>query len=152
MSWDEKYLRLALHVAGWSKDPSTKVGAVIVGQTNEVTSLGYNGPPRGVNDNIEERWTRPLKYQICEHAERNAIFNAARHGATTMASTIYIASFPTKFGPCDNCCRAIIQAGIARVVYEPPEGDVERWKESFQVGETMLNEAGIEICTLKLEG
>lgn len=149
-SWDRKYLALALHIAGWSKDPSTKVGAVIVGDTNEVRSIGFNGPPRGVNDDVPERWERPLKYAICEHAERNAIFNAARTGITTMGSTIYVTSFPAKFGPCDNCCRAIIQAGIARVVQEPPVGDSERWKESFKVGEEMLLEAGVEICLVEL--
>lgn len=148
--WDKRYLKLALHVAGWSKDPSTKVGSVIVGPTNEVRSLGFNGPPRGVNDDDPDRWVRPTKYMFCEHGERNAIFNAARMGVSTMACTLYITSYPAKFGPCDNCCRAIIQAGIARVVMEPPEGDIERWKDAFQVGETMLREAGVEICHVEL--
>lgn len=145
LNWDKKYLRLALHVAGWSKDPSTKVGCIIVGDTNEVRSIGFNGPPRGVNDDVPERWERPLKYQFCEHAERNAIFNAARMGVSTMGSTLYITSFPAKFGPCDNCCRAIIQSGVARLVTEPPAGDIERWKESFKVGQEMLDDAGIEV-------
>jgi dCMP deaminase len=145
LNWDKKYLRLALHIAGWSKDPSTKVGAVIVGDTNEVISLGFNGPPRGVEDDVPERWERPLKYQFCEHSERNAVFNAARSGVSTMGATMYMTSFPAKFGPCDNCCRAIIQAGICRVVTEPPRGDIERWKESFKVGQEMLDEAGVEV-------
>ena len=144
-NWDKKYLRLALHIAGWSKDPSTKVGAIIVGDTNQVNSMGFNGPPRGVDDDVPERWERPLKYKICEHAERNAIYNSARMGAVTMGGTMYMTSFPAKFGPCDDCCRAIIQAGICRIVTEPPSGDIERWKESFRVGREMLLEAGIEI-------
>ena len=147
-SWDLKYLRLALHVAGWSKDNSTKVGAVIVGPTNEVISLGFNGPPRGVNDDDPERWVRPEKYRWCEHAERNAIFNAARMGVSTMASTMYMTSTPAKFAPCDECARAIIQAGIARLVVEPPSGDIERWKDSFVVSSTMLAEAGVEVAQL----
>jgi len=150
-SWDLKYLRLALHVAGWSKDPSTKVGAVIVGDTNEVRSIGFNGLPRGVNDDVPERWERPLKYQLCEHSERNAIYNAARMGITTMGATIYIASFPAKLAPCNDCARAIIQAGIARVVHEQPSGDIERWKESCVIGYEMLREAGVEVAQLKLE-
>jgi dCMP deaminase len=150
LSWDRKYLKLALHVAGWSKDPSTKVGAVLVGDTNEVISLGFNGPPRGVNDDVPERWERPLKYQFCEHSERNAVFNAARSGVSTMGSTVYIASYPEKFGPCDNCCRAIIQAGICRVVTEPPRGDIERWKDSFKVGQEMLAEAGVEVSQVNI--
>jgi len=152
LNWDKKYLGLALFVAGWSKDPSTKVGAVIVGPKNEVRSLGFNGPPRGVDDDAPARWERPAKYQWCEHAERNAIYNAARVGTPTEGCTLYVTSFPTKFGPCDNCCRAIIQAGIVRVVQEPPQGDAERWKQSFQVGEAMLLEAGIKIDIIDIDG
>ncbi len=144
-SWDEWYLDLARFTAGKSKDPSTKVGSVIVGPTNEVRSIGYNGFPRGVNDNIPERWERPLKYKFCVHGEANACFNCARAGVSTMASTLYLASFPAKFAPCDTCCQAIIQCGIARVVYEVPAGDVERWKGSFEVGMVMLEEAGVEV-------
>lgn len=107
--------------------------------------MGFNGPPRGVDDNVPERWERPEKYRWVEHSERNSLFNAARAGVDTMASTLYLASFPAKFGPCDDCCRAIIQSGIARVVMEPPAGDIERWKESFRIGEVMLKEAGVEI-------
>jgi dCMP deaminase len=143
-------LGLALHVASWSKDPSTKVGSVIVGQTNEVISIGFNGFPRGVNDDVPERWERPEKYCWTEHAEQNAVLNAARHGACTMASTLYITSYPAKFGPCDDCCRAIIQAGIARVVTEPPAGDIARWTESFRRGTIMLEEAGVEIDKVEL--
>lgn len=150
LSWDKKYLRLAIHVAGWSKDDSTKVGAVLVGPNNAVRSLGFNGPPRGVNDDVPERWQRPEKYQWCEHAERNAIFNAAADGIPTRGCTMYVTSYPAKFGPCDNCCRAIIQAGIVRVVQEPPEGDAERWKASFVVGATMLKEAGIPVDLVSL--
>jgi dCMP deaminase len=144
-NWDRKYLALALHVASWSKDPSTKVGSVIVGPTNEVRSLGFNGFPRGVNDDVPERWLRPEKYFWCEHGERNAVYNAARMGVSTMASTLYVTSYPAKFGPCDDCARAIIQSGIARLVTEPPAGDLERWAVSFKRGSDMLKEAGVEI-------
>ncbi len=144
-NWDKKYLRLALHVAAWSKDQSTKVGSVIVGPSNEVRSLGFNGFPRGVNDDVAERWVRPEKYCWCEHGERNAVYNAARMGVSTMNCTLYITSFPAKFGPCDDCCRAIIQSGIYRVVTEPPAGDIERWKESFRRGGVMLSEAGVVV-------
>ncbi len=144
-SWDRWYLDLARFTAGKSKDPSTKVGCVIVGETNEVRSLGYNGFPRGVNDDIASRWERPAKYKYCEHSERNAIYNCARSGVSTMAATLYLASYPAKLGPCDECCRGIIQSGIARVVYEVPAGDIERWKEACAVGEEMLREAGVQV-------
>lgn len=153
LRWDKKYLALALHVAGWSKDNSTKVGSVIVGPSNEVRSLGFNGFPRGVNDNVPERWERPEKYCWCEHGERNAIYNAARMGVSTMGCTLYLASTPSKFGPCDDCCRAIIQAGIVRVVYEPWSGEaLERWKTSFKRGDVMLTEAGVIIDQVQIDG
>ncbi len=98
-----------------------------------------------MDDSIAERWERPLKYKFCVHAEANACFNCARCGVSTMASTLYLASFPAKFGPCDTCCQAIIQCGIARVVYEVPAGDIERWKGSFEIGAEMLAEAGVEV-------
>lgn len=145
LNWDKKFLRLALHIAGWSKDSSTKVGAVIVGPDNEVRSLGYNGLPRGVNDNVAARQERPEKYSWYEHAERNAIYQAALMGTATKGCTLYVTSFPAKFGPCAECARAIIQAGISRVVQEPPEGDVARWTESFTRTSAMFVEAGIPL-------
>ncbi len=145
LKWDQRFLRLALEIASWSKDESTKVGSVVVGPKREIRSTGYNGIPRGVDDDVAARHERPLKYSFFEHSERNCCYDAARRGVSLEGCTIYIASFPAKFGPCDNCCRAIIQSGIVRVVIEPPAGDLERWKESFQVGETMLLEAGVRI-------
>lgn len=149
-SWDRKYLQAAKFFAGWSKDPSTKVGCIIVGDSNEMRSMGFNGPPRGVDDNVEARWARPAKYAWCAHAEENAILNAARMGISLMAATAYVASFPDKLTPCDRCARAIIQSGICRVVTEP-SAIPERWRESFQIGEAMMLEAGIVIDTVSLE-
>lgn len=142
---------LALHVAGWSKDQSTKVGAVVVGPDNEVRTLGFNGMPRGVDDRVTERHVRPEKYCWFEHGERNAFYNAARVGIPTNRCTLYIASFPAKFGPCDECCRAIIQCGIERVVTEIPQGDIERWRESFRRGSIMLAERGVMVTSIRME-
>jgi len=144
LKWDRKFLVLALDIADWSKDPSTKVGAVIVGPDKEVRSTGYNGLPRGVNDNVPERNERPEKYFWYEHGERNAIFQAARMGTATKGCTLYVTSYPAKFGPCADCARAIIQAGIVRVVQEPPEGEAARWAESFARTKAMFEEAGIQ--------
>jgi len=142
--WDRKFLVMALDIADWSKDPSTKVGCVIVGPDNEVRSVGYNGLPRGVNDNVPAREERPEKYFWYEHGERNAIYNAARAGIATKGCTLYVTSYPSKFGPCADCARAIIQAGIVRVVQEPPEGEaIARWGESFARTQAMFTEAGI---------
>ena len=83
-SWDEYFLTLCDAVALKSKDRSTKLGCVIVGVGHEVRSTGYNGFPRGVNDNVDARHQRPEKYKWTEHAERNAIYNAARCGVSVL--------------------------------------------------------------------
>jgi len=107
------FMTLAYTAALCSKDVRTKVGAVIVGPGNEIISIGYNGLPRGANDDDEERQQRPGKYQWFEHAERNAIYNAARVGVSVNNCTIY-----TPYYPCSDCMRAIIQSGIKRLVLD----------------------------------
>jgi len=136
MSWDQRMLGLASHVASWSKDPSTKVGAVIARPDRTVASIGFNGFPRGVDDAPERYADRPTKYKLVCHAEANAIVSAREplHGCS-----IYVAPFP----PCAECAKLIIQAGIKRVV--APIADVERWRESFETSSLMFAEAGVEI-------
>ena len=92
--WKSKFMRLAEEIADWSKDRSSKVGCVIVGPSNEIRSTGFNGFPRGVADDISERLTRPEKYLWTEHAERNAIYNAARAGISLEGCTMYLPWFP----------------------------------------------------------
>lgn len=148
--WDQRFLRQALVIADWSKDPSTKVGSIVVDPSRGIRSTGYNGFPRGVVDDIPGRMDKPFKYQLMVHAEENCILHAARVGIPLEGCTLYIASFPAKFGPCDRCCASIIQVGIKRVVAEPPAGDIDRWAESFQVGAMMLAEAGVTFNTVAL--
>lgn len=143
MTWDQKFLGLALHVAGWSKDTSTQVGCVIVGPDHEVRALGYNGMPRGIDDNVPERQLRPDKYSWMEHSERNAIYNAARIGTALKDCTLYVTSKPTKLPCCVDCARAIIQAGLFRVVQEPVDMKVERWRESCELAMAMFAESGV---------
>lgn len=140
--WDKRFLELADIVAQWSKDRSTKVGAVVVGPDREVRSLGYNGFPRGVNDDVEERHERPLKYLITEHAERNSVYNASRFGASLAGCTLYC-THP----PCTDCARAIIQSGIVAVVVPRITGEMlERWAENCETAAAMILEAG---CTYR---
>lgn len=137
----EKFLRLAEFVANeFSKDRSTKVGAVIVGEDNEVLSLGYNGFPRGLDDNVESRHERPEKYYWAEHAERNALYNASRIGASVKNGRIYISGLP----PCHDCARGIIQAGV-KEVYMWDDGCPDRWGESNQRADEMFKELGIPV-------
>jgi dCMP deaminase len=131
---------LALHVASWSKDRSTKGGAVIVGPDKIPRVIGYNGFPRGVNDDAEDRHGRPLKYRWTEHAERNAIYNAARIGVSLAGCIMYVPWFP-----CMDCARAIVQAGIVELVAIRPDLDHPIWGEDFQLALQLFDEAAIRV-------
>lgn len=136
-SWNSYFMSLALLASTRSKDKSTKVGAVIV-KDRVVVSTGYNGFPRGVNDDIPERQERPLKYSFVCHAEENAILNAARIGAKVAESDIYVTLFP-----CSNCAKAIVQSQI-RTVYVLDSSN-ERWDDDFKISTIILNEGGVYI-------
>lgn len=168
-SWDEFFLALARVYASKSKDQSKQVGAIIVGPAKEQRSGGYNGLPRGVDDGPPDRWIRPGKMAWCEHAERNAIYNAARIGTPCEGCTLYVCGLP----PCTDCARAIIQAGIIEVVHsstycvyrKPAQDDEyalgdpercvcgvaldvhipERWVENMATARLMLEEAGVAV-------
>lgn len=136
--WAERFLSLAEHIATWSKDPSTKVGVVIVDHELRIISTGYNGFPRGVNDDDDRLANRDTRLKMTCHSERNAILFARRdlHGCT-----IY-----TTFAPCSACAGMIIQSGITTVVTRPtPPALAERWKVDLGLAEVMFNEAGIEL-------
>ncbi|SER84591.1 dCMP deaminase [Tranquillimonas rosea] len=141
-TWARRFLALADEMASWSEDRDFHVGAVIVGAGHEVRASGYNGLPRGVSDADDARFDRATgeKFFWIEHAERNAIYNAARAGTALEGCTIYVNRFP-----CADCARAIIQSGIVRVVAPPrPEND-GALDHSFAVSEQMLVEAGVDI-------
>ena len=147
--WDVRFLRLALEISTWSKDRSTQVGAVIVGEDRSPGPYGYNGFPRFIDDEKEERHIRPSKYEWTEHAERNAIYNAARMGVALKGSTMYVTHVP-----CADCARAIIQVGITRVVTIAScmeGGFLERWSEAAEVTREMLAEANIPIDLVEVK-
>lgn len=142
-SWVEYYREIAHVVKTKSKDESTQIGCVIVGKGNEIISTGYNSFPRGIEDNHQERQERPEKYFWMEHAERNAIYNAARIGVSTMGSTMYMSCSI----PCADCARAIISAGISKIYFERElvVKNKEKWVESAQRSLQMFQEAGIVV-------
>lgn len=142
-TWYQYFLEMAELVASKSKDPSTKVGAVIVGEDNEILSTGFNGFPRGVNEDVAERWERPIKYLFVEHAERNAIYNAARIGTSLKGATMYLNFRPC---PCAECTKAVIQSGIKKIIGNNVSfsGKGDHWDEQMRVSNIMLYEAGIE--------
>ena len=138
--WDIRFLELAEHIARWSKDPSTKVGCVVVGEDREIRSTGFNGFPRGIEDNDGRLNDRDKKYPLICHAEENAIMHAARIGVSLKGSTAFV-TWP----PCSRCARSLIQAGIREVVYSTKNKPPQRWEEDFKISTDMLREAGINI-------
>jgi dCMP deaminase len=142
--WDKRWMEIAQHFGTWSKDPSTKVGCVIVGSYNQVLIQGFNGFPRGATDSLARYRDRTVKLKWIEHAERNAIYNAARTGTSLMRATLYVPWFP-----CVECARAIAQSGITTVVaYNPSGYDDEfmiRWGEDFITSVDILHESGVAI-------
>ncbi len=139
--WTKRFLGLCDHVASWSEDRDRHVGCVIVGpEGQEVRATGYNGLPRGVSDADEARFDRASgeKFFWGEHAERNAIYNAARTGVSLQGCTLYVNRFP-----CADCARAVIQSGIARVVCPPIPANDGALDHSFQVARRMIEEARV---------
>jgi len=138
--WDQRFLRLAGHISDWSKDPSTKVGCVVVGSDREIRSTGFNGFPRGIEDSSERLDDRNQKYPLICHAEENAIMHAARVGVSLKGCVAYV-TWP----PCTRCARSLIQAGVVEVVF-PENIDVpERWVADFDMSMSMMKEAGLEV-------
>ena len=138
--WDARFMNLARHISEWSDDRSTKVGVVIVGPDNDVRALGYNGFPRGIVDDLPDRHERPEKYLWIEHAERNAIYSAARVGIPLSGCTMYLPWFP-----CMDCARAIVQSGIRVLVAQKPDLSNPKWGEDFKRALTLFDEAGLTI-------
>ena len=92
--YDQRYLSLAQHIAGWSKDPSTGVGAVAIGNKGQVLAQGYNGFPRGVLDSDARLKDKNVKYRYVVHAEMNCIYNAGYNGASLDGSTLFVYGLP----------------------------------------------------------
>ena len=139
--WDKRFLELAEHVAQWSKDPRTKVGAVIVDDKKRVVSLGYNGFPRGVDDDDDRYEDRETKHLFVSHAERNALDNAPR---SVEGCTLY-----ATLKPCSECAKSIIQNGITRVVtYSPDRPDVGF---NWDITDLMFEETNLTLCLVHKE-
>jgi len=137
--WDRRFYNLAVHISSWSKDESTRVGAVIVDNKKRIISVGFNGFPAGVDDTIT---SRDQKLRRTVHAEVNALSFAAQ---SVEGCTMYVTH-----APCANCAAIIIQHGIASVVFpEPEDGFLERWGESYREALSMFKEAGVYVMEMK---
>lgn len=144
INWETYFMALAHLSALRSKDPSTQVGAVIVDDQNKIVSIGYNGMPRGCDDAVMP-WGREggfldTKYAYVVHAELNAILNSPR---VLAGCTVYVSLFP-----CNECAKAIIQAGIKKVVYE---SDKYAETDGVKASKMMLKAAGVELQQLDFQ-
>ena len=139
MTWDERFMRLAIEARSWVKGPDLGVGACVVSPDRRGFSLGYSGLPRGMTDTDERIGEADFKDYHLVHAELNAILNASQSvvGWTMYATTC----------PCAHCSIAIIQAGIVRVVSPGPIDG--RWKRHHLEGREALRECGVEVVTLE---
>ena len=120
ISWDEYFMGIAILSGERSKDPNTQVGACIVGEDNRILSVGYNGFPNGCSDELFP-WAREgdeleTKYPFVAHSELNAILNY--RGGNLEGTKLYVSLFP-----CNECAKAIIQAGIRTVIYDSDKYD-----------------------------
>ena len=141
--WDRRFMELAQHVAGWSKDPSTKCGAVVVPPSRKPIIFGYNGPPSGIADD-ERLLDREWKLAVTLHAEDNAVANAGLD--VSGGATLYVWPMP----PCSRCAARIIRAGIIRVVAPPlPDGLINwrrvSWASAVALGLKLFAEAGVDL-------
>lgn len=143
--WDLRFLEMAQLVAGWSKDPSTKCGAVIVRPDNTVVSVGFNGFPKDMNDNTELYANRETKYSRIIHCEMNALIFAKE---VLWAYSLY--TWP--FLSCDRCAVHMIQAGIGRFVAPmcPPD-KLERWGEALKRTKDYCLEAGVDVVEVQCQ-
>ena len=137
--WDRRFLKVAELVAGWSKDPSTQVGAVIVSAERRILATGYNGFPQGVEDSADRLEDRAQKHLLTVHAEANAVAFAAREGVSLKGSTAY-----TTHPCCAQCAGLLIQAGVRHVVHLKRDLRPE-WLQSVKAGVDSCVEAGVSI-------
>jgi deoxycytidylate deaminase len=144
MSWDEKFLALAKFWADTcSKDPRTKVGAVLTASDKRRMSLGYNGFPPGVADTPERLADRSTKHKLTMHAERNALDNAL---FDVRGGTMYVTMFP-----CSECAKSIASRGIKRVACPPPVPG-EPWASDAPWTRLILSEGGVLLDEIQSEG
>lgn len=140
--WDQRFLELARFISAWSKDPSTKVGSVIVDDNNRIISCGYNGFPTGIEDHEERYSNREQKLEFIVHAEANALMFAKQN---IKSCTIYIWPFMS----CSKCSGLIIQSGIQRVVAQ--KNSNEKWAANFAISKKMFEEAGVELVEMDID-
>lgn len=147
--WDKRFMRLAKEVSSWSKDPSSKIGAVAVSDDRRILSTGFNGFPRGIEDTEERLNDREQKYPRIIHAEMNCLLGALYNGVCVRDATLYVYGLPV----CSECAKAVIQAGIKRVVIGTDlEYVPEKWTNAWiDHSAPMFKEAGVSQTWMNID-
>ena len=154
LKWQQRFILRAKDYSTWSKDPSTHIGAVAVEpKSKREISGGYNGFPRGIDDNEYRLNNREIKYKYVVHAEANCIYNATRAGVSLEGAHLFVWGLPI----CSECAKAIVQVGIAQV-YMPKscvtldttkpieeQEKFKRWMESYETTKQIFWEADVGI-------
>ncbi len=144
--WDQRFLVLASNIAGWSKDPSTKVGAIAV-RDRRILAQGFNGLPVGITDTDARLTDRDTRLSMTVHAEMNCVAFAAKSGVCLAGATMYVWPLMT----CSNCAAVLIQADITKVVV-PDFVEPIRWQDSFNTAREMFIEAGVAVHRIPING
>ncbi len=155
--WDRHFLRLAFVHAQMSKDPSTKVGAIVVGPDRGIISAGFNGFPRGIADAPDRLNDRDTKMRLVIHGEMNAILAAAKSGSAVGGCSLYVAATDASGSiwggpPCIRCTVEAIQAGIIEFVSWPARSAPSRWAESLREARAVIEEAGLLYREIEPDG
>lgn len=138
--WDHRFMEIAKRISTWSKDPSSKIGAVIVNDERRILATGYNGFPKGIDDSDERLNDRNQKYPLIIHAEMNALMNALYSGVSVKDATIYVYGLPV----CAECSKSVIQSGIRRVVFSTEKEIPQKWLDQWNThSKPMYDEAGV---------
>lgn len=147
LKWDRRFMEMAQTISTWSKDPSSKIGAVVVNAERRILATGYNGFPRGIEDSDERLNNRDEKYPRIIHAEMNALMNALYNGVTVKDATLYVYGLPV----CPACTKCVIQAGIKRVVIPTFKTDKGEWEKVWlEQSLPMFKESGVVVVDLSL--
>ena len=140
--WDGRFLEMAALVSTWSKDPSTKVGAIAVDpEDRTILATGYNGFPKGIDDSSLRLNNREEKYKYVVHAEMNMIYNAGKIGSSLKGSYVYVWGLPI----CSQCALGIVQSGVSQIILPTYMTIDEKWAKSWELSESIFFEAGIQI-------
>jgi dCMP deaminase len=137
--WKNRYLSLAKEISTWSKDPSTQVGSVAIGNQGQVLSQGYNGFPRKFPDKLALYEDREQKYKYTIHAEMNCIYHATLNGISLEGSTIFIYGLHA----CHECAKGLCQVGVKAVIAQKSDKSNQRWQDSCNLADEIFSQQGV---------